>query len=229
MNLNGSTGADSKEPESADDAMLIPPDILLPSSLLPDLMPSGSMRRGPLYDRDSRKQLTQVQVNGLSAQNGPTIADHHAKMGYHKPSNLSAAATAAYGSNSHNNMVYAEPDVGSGYENPYARMNGDHLQFQQEQYFYDTQNKLSSSQGIRSFVSSNGGNSGAAVAGDYSAAKKLVPKGPGPWNLATNSPFVNGNSAEDVNGSKTYAAALRQPQQKFGGIREYDCQSTFEF
>jgi len=64
------------------------------------------------------------------------------------------------------------------------------------------------------------------------AAKKLLPKGPGPWNLATNSPFVNGNGAEcggDASNSMTYAAALRQTQQKLAGIREYDCKSTFEF
>lgn len=236
MNFNGSSGIDSKEPETPDDPLLIPSDVLLPSSLLPDLMPSNSMRRGPLYNRDSRKQS--APVNGLVGANGPSVADFHTKMAYHKPSSSSQATLASgYVSNNYtNSMAYAEQEVTAAFENPYGRMNGDHhphqqlqQQQQQQQHYYDSVsvNKLAAAQAARSY----GQNSQAGVSAEYSAAKKLVPKGPGPWNLATNSPFVNGNGAEcgDANNSMTYAAALRQTQQKLAGIREYDCKSTFEF
>lgn len=235
MNFNGSPSIDSKEPETPDDPLLIPSDVLLPSSLLPDLMPSGSMRRGPLYNRDSRKQST--PVNGLVGSNGPTVAEFHNKMAYRRPSSPSAVTvTPGYSSSISNNyassMMYAEQEATAAFENPYARMNGDHhqhQQLQQPQHYYDSVpvNKLAGVQAVRSF----GQNTNASIPADYSAAKKLIPKGPGPWNLATNSPFVNGNGAEcgDVNNSMTYAAALRQTQQKLAGIREYDCKSTFEF
>ncbi len=202
MNLMNGGKSEGKDYETADDPTAIPSDVHLPSSLLSDLLPTNSKRRGPLYERESSRSSS--MLNGVE---GYLPRNSNGSTG-----NESANAPLKGG---HRDILhynnYMNPYVSD--MNNYSRMNGEQN--------YDLAMKYSVPSTMHPL------NDTYPYPLDLRTKKTLQESHQDPWNV--NAYAKGGAELNESNGAMTYAAALRQSQQKLSGLRDLNGKPNFKF
>lgn len=200
--------------ETPDDPSSIPIDVHLPSSLLPDLLPSSSTRQGPLYKR--QPSAATPLVNGVdggyvrtNVSGGGTVSDSMARAGgggvggYRKANAVRGADVFAGG--------HPSPSYPSDPSRTYGKLQNGELDF-------DLQTRAAAAAAAVS---------PAAVKLDSAnEARRMLFEGrsDATWNFMMSS-FANGGES---NTTMTYAAALRQSQQKLAS-KELNGKPHFKF